>query len=155
MRNSLLPVALWTLAGLVPLVVVAYGNLAFWRLVGHPERFAEEMDVLPMQALLAALPFLVLARAGSKGAAASPPAAFAAAALAGLAVTLPLWGLYYYDGYRYWKYHLSGGANIGLGWLMLASPLLAGIAMHAAFRRVSRAREAGRKPGDPGQEAGR
>lgn len=35
-----------------------------------------------------------------------------------------LWGYYFYDGYTYIVYEKSGGANIGLGIILIASPIL-------------------------------
>lgn len=44
--------------------------------------------------------------------------------IVGLAMTAALWGYYFFDGIRY---HFSGdrsGANIGLGLLMIVSPII-------------------------------
>lgn len=102
--------------------VVAFTNLALSGLTGRPLNFSFGVDLF--QLVIVAIPFLVLAMGGVR---ARLPW------LTGLALTAMLWGYYLYDGVRY---HWSGdasGANVGLGLLLLASPLVISIACIAAY----------------------
>ena len=121
-RRWLLLVAL-----LIGVVVVAADDFLFSVLTGRPLSFAS--DVEPVNALVVAIPYLVLALAGARRV---PPWAV------GLALTLSLWGYGLYDGVSY-QWHPDGsGADIGLGLIMLASPVFitaAVLAVHFVQRR--------------------
>jgi hypothetical protein len=131
---------LWTLAVLVPLLCVLVGELLFLLLTHRVEQILREPMILVLQSLIAASPFVALATlAGSKAskqAAGNVSRPYIAAALVGFVVTIALWGLYYYDGYVYWRDEGTGGANIGLGILMLVSPVIVTVAMRLTYRSV-------------------
>jgi hypothetical protein len=108
--------------------VVAGEALGFSALTGRPLDLAAERGVLLFQVAIVAAPFLLLALAGTRD---------KLPWLVAFALTLALWGYLLFDGVRY---HWSGdtsGANIGLGLILLVSPLvIAGAAMAAyAWRR--------------------
>lgn len=93
--------------------VVAAEDLLFSLLTGRPLSFAA--DVQPVSALFVALPFLVLAITGART---------RLPWLVGLALTLGLWGYFLNAGVSY-QWHPDGsGVNIGLAFIMLASPLV-------------------------------
>lgn len=126
-RWSLLLAAL-----LIGVGVVAADNLLFSLLTGRPVHFAG--DVEPANAVTVAFPYLILALVGGRR---LLPWAV------GLAFTLGLWGYLLYDGVSY-QWHPDGsGANIGLGLIMMASPIFITplvLAVHAWQRReVARA----------------
>ena len=132
---------------LVPLLCVYLAGPLFWRLTQRPERALEDAGTAFVQACLTGAAFfaltLVAAAKRIRGTLdAGVARALRVAAAAGIVVTLLLWGLYYWDGYVYWRDAGTGGANIGLGVLMLVLPVLAGLPMAVAYaaslRSVSR-----------------
>ncbi|HUR21687.1 MAG TPA: hypothetical protein VMZ90_12805 [Vicinamibacterales bacterium] len=128
---------LWVLALVVPLLCVVGGDWLFANLTARPGRFMREPDVSMMQSIIVALPFVFLAGVAPlqlRRHPAAGPRALALAAAIGFVVTAAIWGMYYYDGYLYWKNGRTSGANIGAGLLMLASPVIVGLLMTLAFR---------------------
>ena len=111
----------------IGLAVVGLTSLGFSAATGRP--LEGSLEIYLFQLTIVSLPFLVLAMGGVR---ARRPW------LVGLLLTGALWGYYLFEGIRY---QLSGdrsGANIGLGLLLLASPLLisiACIATHAIAQR--------------------
>ena len=101
--------------------VVALTKLAFAGLTGRPLNFSFSVDIF--QLVIVAIPFLVLAMGGVR---ARLPW------LTGLALTIALWSYYLYDGVRYHWTGDTSGANIGLGLILLASPLVISFACIAA-----------------------
>jgi hypothetical protein len=121
------------LAGaLIGFAIVAGGYIAFALLTGRWVDLGEEGIVLLAQMLIAAAPFLMLGAAGVRT---LLPWAV------GLALTLWLWGSYFWEGVSYQRHPGGTGADIGLGLIMLVSPLAIGaaaLATHAIERRVRR-----------------
>jgi hypothetical protein len=117
------------LAGaLIGVAIVAAGSTAFALLTRRTVDLGEEGFVLAAQMLIAAGPFLLLGAAGVRT---GPPWAVA------LALSLWLWGSYFWDGIAYQRHPDGTGANIGLGLLMLVSPIpigAAALATHALER---------------------
>jgi hypothetical protein len=107
---------------------VAGQGILFSLLTGRP--LAYSSDVEPVQAIIAAIPYLALAIAG---------AGRMRPWLVGLSLTLFLWGFLLYDGVSA-QWHPDGsGANIGLGLIMLASPFFITpivLGVHAAQQRA-------------------
>jgi len=101
---------------------VAFTKLGFAGLTGRPLNFSFTVDLLQM--VIVAIPFLVLAMGGVR---ARLPW------LTGLALTAALWGYFLFEGVRYQWSGDTSGANIGLGVIMLASPLLISFACIAAY----------------------
>jgi hypothetical protein len=93
--------------------LVAGGEaIAFSLLTGRS--MSEEWGVIAFQSLLVSFPFIAVALTGTIK---------KAPWLVGLALTLSLWGYGLYRGVSY-QWHPDGsGADIGLGLIMLASPL--------------------------------
>jgi len=111
-------------------VAVAAGTaVVFQLLTGRATGLGSEAGPLTAQALLAAAPFAALALAGARR-----PLPW----LSALALTLLLWGWFLAAGISY-QWHPDGsGANIGLGLVMLASPLpigAVGLAVHFRQKR--------------------
>jgi hypothetical protein len=121
-----------------PLSLLLWGALAYsilivwggaWLVAASRSRPfpVEEVATLLIQTLIAFIPFglaLLLVRFHRTS------ASFAQilnAAIAGAMCSLLLWGYCIYDGLTY---DGRGGANIGLGVLMLASPLIVYVPMH-------------------------
>ncbi|TFI56842.1 hypothetical protein E2493_18015 [Sphingomonas parva] len=96
--------------------LVAFGSaIAFSLLTGRSLNLAEEWTVLIWQAISVSIPFIVVAVTGTKK---------KAPWIVGLVLTLTLWGYYLVEGVSY-QWHPDGsGANIGLGLIMLVSPLV-------------------------------
>jgi hypothetical protein len=135
-RPSILA-GLWMLAAFIPFVCVYVGDSWCSRATGRPELSSVAPGTLAFHALLAASPFVVLAGLASiklRAADETRGTAWLIAAACGAAVTLGLWGLFHYEAYVYWAEDRRTGANIGLGALMLASPLLVGCAMGLGYR---------------------
>ncbi|MGZ8336794.1 MAG: hypothetical protein ACXWU1_09050 [Allosphingosinicella sp.] len=106
------------------LVVTATAGIA--AVAGRPIGLGELNEALPVfafQAFMVALPFLVLAMAGITA---------RAAWLTGLALTVALWGYSLIDALVLAT--PERGANIGLGLIMLVSPVLISIACVATAR---------------------
>lgn len=95
--------------------LVAFGTAAaFSLLTGRSLNLSEEWQVIAWQAVSVSVPFLALAVTGTKR---KTPW------IVGLVLTLMLWGYYLYKGVSY-QWHPDGsGANIGLGLIMLVSPV--------------------------------
>lgn len=93
--------------------VVAVQNILFSLLTGNSLAFSA--DVEPVQATVAAIPYLALALAGVRR---RKPW------LVGLVLTLSLWGSVLYGGVSYQWNPDGSGADILSGLLMLASPFL-------------------------------
>lgn len=94
-------------------VVVTTGGHAL--ITGKSLDLDEEWGVLLFQALLAGAPFGLLAISGIRN---------RAPWLVGIAMTVAFWGYYFFDGVRYQLSGDSSGANIGLGILMMVSPII-------------------------------
>ncbi len=106
---------LFALALSIGLVTVVAVHGFFWLATGKTLNLADEWGNFLAHILIAAAPFGLLALAGIRN---------RAAWLVGLALTAAFWGYYLFVGIRY---QLSGdrsGANIGLGLVMLLSPLI-------------------------------
>jgi len=117
------------IALLLGIAVAAGTAIAFQLLTGRAIDLGSEAGPLASQALLAAAPFAALALAGARR-----PLPW----LSALAPTLLLWGWFLAAGLSY-QWHPDGtGANIGLGLIMLASPLpigAVGLAVHFRQKR--------------------
>ena len=117
------------LAVLIGPAIVGGDALAFSALTGRPLSLSAESGVLLFQVLLVAAPFLILSLAGTRD---------RLPWLTALVLTLALWGYSLFDGVRYQWSGDASGANIGLGLVMLVSPLFiagAALAVHAWRRR--------------------
>lgn len=116
----------------IGLLVVA-ASVAIASLGGRPvqrDQLGDELPILAFQAFLVAIPFLVLATAGIST---------RRAWIAGLGLTLALWSYYLLDAL---VLAIPGrGANIGLGLVMLASPLLISLVCVALARNDMKRRE--------------
>lgn len=117
----------------IGIAVVALEAVLFTLLTGRPISFA--MDVEPVKALIAAIPFLILAFLGART---------LLPWLLGLALTLAAWTYVLVDGVTY-QWHPDGsGANIGLGILMiLIVPPVISVACVAAYLLEKKSRAAG------------
>jgi len=128
---------LWILALALPLFLVVLGGQWFW---AATERSPPEGGSITLfQLALTAAPFLILALLATVAREAG--AAFTVAAIAGAVMSAGLWLAYYFAGYVYWRDHLrpgsdggGGGADFGVMFLLLFSPLFVGGAMFLAFR---------------------
>ena len=96
--------------------VVAFGTaLLHSILIRRPFDWGAEAYVLSFEALMVAAPFLLIAMTGTR---------YKLAWLTAFTLTFAFWGYLLFDGVRY---HWSGdtsGADIGLGLIMLASPIV-------------------------------
>lgn len=120
MKNKIL--VFWSaMCVMFPLVVVWVVPYILSLVQLRPFNFLEEFLPRVQQTLLAALPFVSFAlfmRCKMKG---SNPETINGARWAGVGVfgfISSLWGAYYFDSFR-----RSGGVNIGLGLLLLISPI--------------------------------
>jgi hypothetical protein len=87
--------------------------IAFSLLTGRS--LSQEWGIIAVQALLVSVPFVAVALTGTLR---------KAPWLVGLALTVGLWGYFLYEGVSY-QWHPDGtGADIGLGLIMLASPVV-------------------------------
>jgi len=122
------------LAIAISVLIVGGAVLAFSLLTGRQLDLEEESGVLLFQVLLVAAPFLLLALAGVRR---------RAPWLTGLALTLAFWSYYVFEGVSYQRHPDGSGANIGLGLLMMASPVFitaAIVAVHVWHRSRGRRR---------------
>jgi hypothetical protein len=109
--------------------IVAGEALAFAALTGRPVDLSAEGGVLLFEMLIVAAPFLLLSLAGTSD---------KLPWLVAFALTFALWGYFLFDGVRYQWSGDTSGANIGLGLIMLVSPLFitgAAMAVYAWRRR--------------------
>jgi hypothetical protein len=114
------------LAALAIGLLVVASSVVIASLGGRPiqrDQLGDEMPILAFQAVMVAIPFLVLAIAGIST---------RRPWIAGLVLTLALWGYYLLDAL---VLAVPGrGANIGLGLIMLASPLIISLICFALAR---------------------
>ncbi len=105
---------------------------------GRPQRVLEEPGTALVQACLTSAAFLFLTlfavtKRALRRLNRRELHALRVALLVGTVITVLIWVAFYWDGYLYWHSRATGGANIGLGVLMLALPLLAGIPMAIGY----------------------
>jgi len=111
---------IWCLPLLIPLLVVWLGE--YWLSVhlARPFRLQEEMVPRILQSVIASIPFVVAAFYARRRRRANAARAGVLGAVVALLIgSLLLWGLYYADA----VFRREGGANIGLGILLLFSPI--------------------------------
>jgi hypothetical protein len=106
----------------IGLVTVVVNAGAFSEITGNPLNLAEEWSVFLFQILLAAAPFGLLAYFGVRD---------RSAWVLGIGLTAILWGYYLYDGIRYQLSGDTSGVNMGLAFLLMASPIFISIACFA------------------------
>lgn len=122
---------IWCLPLLIPLLVVWLGE--YWLSVhlARPFRLHQEMTPRILQSVITSIPFLVAAfYAHRRLKANAEPAGVLGAVVAVLTGSLLLWGLIYAAA----VFHREGGANIGLGILLLFSPIYLPFLMPLGFR---------------------
>jgi hypothetical protein len=108
-------------AALLPVAAEAF----VWFGSGQPERFFAEPRTITLQMLLASGPFWVTALLIPSGVLTHNRGRVRNGLAAGFALTLAMWAWTAWDGYTYQvDPGASGGANIGLGLVMLASPAM-------------------------------
>ena len=138
MKSGQLRTSLWLLVLIAPLLCIWLADWGFATATGRNNNWpGEEQGVLLLQSAMVAAPFLGLALAGSsrlsrKTVKCLRPRLGAAIGLGSLTTVL-IWLMYHWDGYRYWRDGSSGGANIGLGLLMLISPIIITAVMVAGY----------------------
>ena len=115
---------------LIGVLVITGVDLAFSLLTGRPFAFAD--GVAPFQMALVAFPFMVLALLGAR---------HWLPWLAGLVPTLALWSWYLIKGVSYQRHPDGTGADIGLGLILLVSPLVIGAICGATFVLQQRSAE--------------
>ena len=117
---------LFLAAVIIGVLVVGGTNLVFSLLTGRPFSFASDVDLM----VLVAFPFLILALLGARQ---------WLPWVVGLVPTVALWGWYLYAGVSYQRNSDGSGANIGLGLILLASPLVISAICVGAFVSQKRA----------------
>jgi len=134
---------LWSLVILAPTIFVYLQEWLFWRVTYRPERFGENPIPQVERAALVAIPFLILAiRVSWKSQFQDiKKSTVLSAALLGITLNFLLYGYAFYDGYVYWRDRPGTGANIGLGILMLLSPIWISLVMFGVRRTGSAKKE--------------
>lgn len=120
---------------LFPIIAVWGGSFVLSLAQSKPFNMSSELLPRIGQTFLAALPFVFLFHFVRRQINSLSHQAIKGARWAGVGVLLfstSLWGVYYYDSAR-----ASGGVNIGLGILLLFSPLVSLVVM-AAFFEIGR-----------------
>ena len=116
---------IWTWTAIYPLTVVWFFGFLVGRMLGRGLGLPEQLLPLLFQSAIAALPFALLALCVqfSTG---EPETlrGFKFSLVAMMAASVAIWGSYYADGISAYTGDGTGGANIGLGLLLLFSPLL-------------------------------
>lgn len=117
--------ARFLLAIFIGVVTVAGNTLIFSLLTGAALNLGDEFAMFAIQMVMVSVPFLLLALLGirSRG-----------PWLLGLGLTAILWGYYMFDSLS--RRGDGSGANIGLGLLLVASPVLISVACVVAARRT-------------------
>lgn len=131
----------WLLAAatiVVPWCCVYLGDFVFWHLTERPQRVLEDPGNALVQACLTGAAFLfftlfAIAKQALRHLSRREARALRVALLVGTLISVLVWLVYYWEGYIYWRDRSIGGADIGLGVLMLALPLLAGIPMGIGY----------------------
>ncbi len=123
MKNNISHTKIWACAIIIPLLTIWIGAALFSVITGSPFHFVEELGPRLIQTLLVALPFIVLSVIGSKQSKSAQNGVNLALTLV-IIGTFLFWGYYWFDGISYQLNNRTGGANIGIGLLMLISPLV-------------------------------
>ena len=138
MKSGQLRTSLWLLVLIAPLLCIWLPGWGFNLATGLSDNWpGEETDVLLLQSAMVAAPFLGLALTGSSRLSRKTvkylrPRLGAAIGL-GSFTTVLFWLMHHWDGYRYWRDASIGGANIGLGLLMLISPIIVAAVMVGGY----------------------
>lgn len=127
MHKTSLVKGLWVWSLVYPLVVVWLVDVVISVMLGRDMALASEWLVKVFQMAIAAMPFVALAVCGEvllgRGDRRSLRGLRFAAICIG-AVSVVLWGAFYLDGVLAWRSNGLGGANIGLGLLVVFSPVV-------------------------------
>lgn len=100
------------------------GDLAFSLMFERPFNFAAEMSPRLMRTVIAYLPFGFFGIfAAEKISSNERYKSVKVAYIVGIALAALMWGYAFYDGYDYIANNRTGGANIGLGMVIMASPM--------------------------------
>ncbi|MEM9773519.1 MAG: hypothetical protein AAF902_02985 [Chloroflexota bacterium] len=127
MNNNVSQKKFWSLTVIIPLLVVWGGGVLFSLITDSPFNFMEELGTRLLQTALVMIPFIVLAFVYSNLVKNKEyDTQFGAGLSLSLVTigTLLFWGYFWFDGISYQLNNQTGGANIGLGMLMLVSPLI-------------------------------
>ena len=103
-------------------MIVVANAVVFSIVTGNALNLQEEWGVLLWQVLIVAAPFGLMALFGIRD---------RSAWLLGIILTALPWGYYLYDGIRYQLSNDTSGANIGLGLILMVSPIFISIACFA------------------------
>ena len=126
----------------IGILVVSAANAFAYLVMRIPFAWEDEYAVIIFQIVIVSLPFIIISLTGARS-----PAPW----VAGLGMTVALWGFYVFDA---WSSRGSGeGANIGLGLLMLMSPVVIS-AVCMAIAKPAAARTPARNRARPGSRAG-
>jgi hypothetical protein len=114
MKNLILKgetrLSLFALSLLLGMLVAGTYNI-FSMMFGHSTSpFSEEWSIMIVHVIIASIPFFILAVLGIR---------FGSAWIVGIAVTVLLWGYALFDAI----FRTEGGANIGLGLIMMVGPI--------------------------------
>lgn len=106
------------------IAIVWGGDLVFSLIFERPFYFAEEMSPRLMRTVIAYLPFGFFGIfAGEKLISNQRYKSVKTAYVVGIALAALMWGYAFYDSYDYIANSRTGGANIGLGMVIMASPM--------------------------------
>lgn len=128
---------LWRWAMGYPLVMVWLVDGGLSLAVGRDLSLATEWLPKLFQSAIAAIPFIVLALCARVLVArhalqAEKGLRFATRVVA--AASIAIWGAYYWDGMLAYRAQLPGGGNMGLGLLLLYSPVLLSLLIPFAYK---------------------
>lgn len=136
MPRSPLVKNLWAIALMYPVAVVWLADFVVSALLGRNMALGSEWLVKLFQMAIAALPFVALAICGEvligRGDRRATSGLRFAAICVGVA-SLLLWGAFYWDVVVAWQSEGLSGANIGLGLLIVFSPILLSLMIPVAY----------------------
>ena len=136
MERSPLVKNLWALAAMYPIAVVWLADFVVSAVLGRDMALGSEWLVKVFQMAIAALPFVALAICGEVLISRTDRRAMSGLRFAAICVgaaSCAIWAAFYWDLILVWQSDGLSGANIGLGLLIVFSPVLLSLMIPVAY----------------------
>jgi hypothetical protein len=142
MKKNLVLVALWSAVFIVPLAAIWLGGILVRAATNNEVVFIRQQGGVALQSVLVAAPFFLMALIATfdlrDNDSPNLRLAYLVALGVGTALSLLIFGIYYYDGYLLWRAGGTGTPATWLNMLLVVSPLISGGGMALSYWLVRR-----------------